>query len=211
MKIWKKYTNYLLKGEWHIHTNYTDGKNSVSEYCKKAIELKIPLVAFTEHVRKNTNHVYYDFNQFLDDIEKAREEFNLIILSGCEAKVLPNGGFDVEEWILKEVDYSIFAFHSFPEDIDMYIESLNSVLRNRYVNAWAHPGAFLTKHGLELSEKELIKIFKSMWKQEVLLEINGKYSVPSENWISVARRYNVRLVRGSDIHCINELKGELNG
>jgi DNA polymerase (family 10)/putative hydrolase len=85
MKTWKKYVDYLLEGEWHIHTNYTDGKNTVFEYCEKAVEIGIPLLAFTEHVRKELT---YDFNQFLNEIEEAREEFDLIILSGCEAKVL---------------------------------------------------------------------------------------------------------------------------
>lgn len=201
MKTWKKYIDYLLVGEWHIHTSYTDGNNSVFEYCEKAIEVGIPLLTFTEHVRKNLN---YDFNSFLNDIEKAREEFDLIILSGCEAKVLPNGELDVEEWILREVDYPIFAFHSFPEDIDIYIESLNSVLRNRYANAWAHPGAFLSRNGLELPERDLIYIFELMGKQDVLLEMNRKYSVPSEKWVSVARDYTVRLVNGNDIHSIEE-------
>ena len=47
MKTWKKYIDYLLVGEWHIHTSYTDGKNSVFEYCEKAIEVDIPLLALT--------------------------------------------------------------------------------------------------------------------------------------------------------------------
>jgi len=203
MKTWRKYADYLLDGEWHIHTNYTDGKNSVFEYCKRALEMGIPLLAFTEHVRRELS---YDFNQFLADIEKARQEFNLIILSGCEAKVLPDGELDVKQWILKKVDYVIFAFHSFPKDIDLYIESLKSVLRNSYVNAWAHPGEFLSRHDLELPEKDLIEIFKLMREQDVLLEINRKYSVPPEKWVSMARRYNVRMVRGSDVHSTEDLR-----
>ena len=207
MKTWKKYIDYLLKGEWHIHTKYTDGKNNVFEYCKKAVELEIPLLVFTEHVRKNLN---YDFSSFLNDIEKVREEFDLIILSGCEAKVLPNGELDAEEWILKEANCPIFAFHSFPEDIDLYMKCLKNVLKNKYVNAWAHPGAFLLKHGLELLGKELIKIFKLMGEQDVLLELNGKYGTPPERWINIAREYNVRKVKGSDVHCIEDLERGYN-
>lgn len=203
MKIWKKYIDYLLEGEWHIHTSYTDGKNSVHEYCEKATELKIPLLAFTEHVRKNLN---YDFNNFLNDIEKAREEFDLIILSGCEAKVLQNGELDVEEKILKDIDYPVFAFHSFPGDIDLYIESLKSVLRNKYVNTWAHPGIFLLRHNLEIPEKELIEIFGLMGRYGVLLEVNKKYKVPFRVWFDIAEKYNVKIVTGNDIHSIENLE-----
>ena len=207
MKIWKRHIDYLLEGEWHIHTNYTDGKSAVFEYCEKAVEIGIPLLAFTEHVRKDLD---YDFNSFLGEIEKVRDEFDLIVLSGCEAKVLPDGELDVEEWILREVDYPIFAFHSFPKDVDLYMKCLKNVLKNKYVNTWAHPGAFLLRRGLELPEKELIKIFKLMGEQDVLLEMNRKYGVPSEKWVSVARRYNVRLVKGSDVHCIADLEIERN-
>ena len=206
-KNWMKYRQYLLDGEWHVHTNYTDGKNSVFELCLEFKNLGIPLVAFTEHVRKELT---YDFNQFLEDIEKAREEFDLIILSGCEAKVLPSGELDVEDWILRDVDYPIFAFHSFPKDIDLYIKCLKNVLKKKYVNTWAHPGAFLLRRGLELPEKELIDIFKLIGKQNVLLEVNKKYNVPHRAWLDIAERYNVKTVKGNDIHSIGDLE-KVNG
>ena len=201
MKIWKRYINYLNNGEWHIHTNYTDGNNSIVEYCQKATEKGIPLLAFTEHVRKELG---YDFNAFLDEIEKAREEFDLIILSGCEAKVLPNGELDVERWILKEVDYPIFAFHSFPKDIDLYISCLKEILMNGHINTWAHPGVFLAKYGLKLAENDEIEIFKLMRKHDVLFEINRKYKVISNTWLDLAEKYGVNKVNGNDIHSLDD-------
>jgi DNA polymerase (family 10)/putative hydrolase len=201
MKIWKKYIDYLLEGRWHIHTIYTDGKSNVSEYCKKAVELDVPLLAFTEHVRKDLD---YDFNNLLDDIEKAREEFDMIILSGCEAKVLPDGDLDVEDWILKEVEYSIFAFHSFPKDIDLYLKCLKNVLKIECINTWAHPGLLLENYDLRLPENELIEIFKLMRKYDVLFEINRKYSTPPKTWFNVAEKYGVKKVVGNDIHCLED-------
>lgn len=202
MKIWKKYEDLLLKGEWHVHTSYTDGHNSVDDYCKKAVDLGIPLIAFTEHVRKNLD---YDFSSFLNNIDEAKDKYDLIILSGCEAKVLPDGYLDVDDDILKEVNYPIFAFHSFPEDLNIYLESLYTVLENRYVNTWAHPCAFLQKKKLELSDNELDEIFSCMQKKEVLLEVNRKYSLPSERWINLAKAHNISFVCGSDIHHLNSL------
>ncbi|KAF5426106.1 MAG: PHP domain-containing protein [Candidatus Methanomarinus sp.] len=199
MKTWEKYSEYLLKGEWHIHTNYTDGKNSVYDYCQKAVEVGIPLVAFTEHVRKNLN---YDFCSFLDDIDKVKEEFDLIILSGCEAKVLPNGDLDVNDEILKEIDYPIFAFHSFPADVDIYFNSLKNVLKNKYVNTWAHPGAFLEKKHLQIPDDQFVEILNSMSKRKILLEMNCKYDVPSPKWIDLAKISDICLVKGSDVHNI---------
>jgi len=200
MKVWKKYEEYLMRGEWHVHTNYTDGRNSVDELCKKAQSIEIPLVAFTEHVRKDLT---YDFSSFLNDVDRAKEQYDLIILSGCEAKVLPDGDLDVDPDILKEVEYPIFAYHSFPKNIDVYVDSLKYILKNKYVCTWAHPGAFLKKYGLELPVKELETIFTLMNKYDILLEINKKYGVPERKWEGMARECNVQFVKGSDIHNID--------
>ena len=204
MKVWRRYKDYLLSGEWHIHTNYTDGDNSVFEICKKAIELKIPLIAFTEHVRKDLS---YDFNALLNDIEQARNEFpDVIILSGVEVKVLPNGDLDVDKSILRDVDYPIIAFHNFPANLELYINALKIALENKYVNGWAHPGLFLVRTNLTLPRTTIIEIFKIMEKNDILLEINSKYELPKKEWIELALEHGVQMVRGSDVHSVEMLK-----
>lgn len=204
MKVWKKFREFLKLGEWHIHTSYTDGKNTVFEICEVASRLNIPLIAFTEHVRKN---ISYDFNQFLIDIERAREEYpEIIILSGVEAKVLPTGLLDVESWILKEVDYPIFAFHSFPSDLNLYIESLKRVVKNySEINSWAHPGLFLIRNNLRVSRTMLLDILSHLKSHDVVLEINKKYSLPPREWLDLASAVGLETVNGNDIHSITEL------
>jgi len=205
MKTWMKYREYLLAGEWHVHTSYTDGKNSVFEMCARAKELGLPLIAFTEHVRKNLS---YDFNEFLSDIERGREEFpELIILSGFEAKVLPDCTLDVEKSLFREVDYPIFAFHSFPDDKELYLECLKTVIKHPSINTWAHPGLFIKKMGFNINQRELEEIFTLLKSHSVLLEINKKYQLPPEKWIDLAFKHGVNFVRGSDVHSINSLFG----
>lgn len=204
MKIWKKYKRFLLTGEWHIHTNYTDGENTVFEFCEKAKELNIPVLAFTEHVGRELT---YDFNKFLEDIERAKDHYpDIVILTGIEAKVLPNGELDVSKEILREVDYPIFAFHSFPSDLTLYINALKKVLKNKYTNTWAHPGLFLRMKNLELPINVLLDIFKIMRNNCVLLEVNRRYKLPKKEWIDIAVRHGVQLVRGGDIHSIKMLE-----
>ena len=201
MKSWKRYIDYLSSAQWHIHTKYSDGKDDILDYCQRASEIGIPLLAFTEHVRKDLS---YDFNSFLEDIEAAKGEFDLIILSGCEAKVLPSGELDIDEQILRAVDYPVFSFHSFPDDLGLYVKCLKSALNNPYVNAWAHPGT-LSGQKIDLPESVLPGIFRLMKEKEVLLEINRKYDLPKERWVKMAKRYGVRTVKGSDVHCIEDL------
>ncbi len=204
MKAWKKYSDLLLTGEWHIHTIYTDGKSTVEEYCDKAVALGLPLLAFTEHVRKSMT---YDYSKLLAEIDVAREKYDdLIILTGCEAKVLPDGTLDVSDDILYNVDYSIFAYHSFPKDQKLIINTLDSIMNNYPVNAWAHPGYFLKKTDLTIPDEDLLNIFLNLKRKDVLLELNNKYLLPDIEWISLAQKLNVTTVRGSDCHTHLDLK-----
>ncbi len=202
MKIWKKYVDYLSNAQWHIHTKYSDGSDDVKDYCQRAVEIGLPLIAFTEHVNKSLS---YSFSSFLEDIQAARDEFDIIILSGCEAKVLPNGDLDVDEQVLRVVDYPIFSFHSFPDDLELYVKCLKEALKNPYVNTWAHPGTLSYKK-IDLPESELEEIFALMKERDVLLEINSKYDLPKERWVRMAKEHGILTVRGSDVHRIEDLK-----
>ena len=203
MKTWQKYKQYLLSGEWHIHTNYTDGNNSVVEYCEKALEHSIPLLAFTEHVRKELR---YDFSSLLEEIDKARAEYSLIILSGCEVKVLPDGSLDVVDDIIKEVDYPVFAFHSFPKNFDLFLDCLKSAITNKYINTWAHPSIVPINMSTNIDSDVILELFKLMKEYNVLLEYNNKYNLPPQSWIKLAKEIDVLIVRGSDVHSITDLR-----
>jgi putative hydrolase len=200
MKVWREHEDHLLLGEWHIHTSYTDGEGSIFAYCQKAVDLGIPLLAFTEHVRRSPN---YDFHAFLRDIDAAQEDFDLIILSGCEAKILPGGELDADDALLGEVDYPVFSFHSFPNDMELRLSSLEAALKNRYVNAWAHP---VTSQGMDFPEDRLREIFDLMRNRDVLFELNEKYGDPAEDRMTLARGRGVSFVRGSDVHFVEDLK-----
>lgn len=69
MKKWERYSRYLETGEWHCHTRYTDGRNTVAEMCRQASRNGLELIAFTEHVRKSLS---YDFGRLVNDVKRAR-------------------------------------------------------------------------------------------------------------------------------------------
>jgi putative hydrolase len=209
MKKWMNYEEHLMTGEWHVHTNFTDGKNTVHEYCKKANELGLPLIAFTEHVRKRLT---YNFDDFTNEIENARKEYdNMIILTGCEAKVLDEGHLDVSENVLEKCNIVLMAFHSFPNNKNKYITALQNALCNPRVDIWAHPnllpiGIHPTQNGFTLSDEELSTILQTARKNKVLLEINRKYRLPPERLMRIAKEQGVKFVRGSDVHSVSDMR-----
>jgi len=206
MKTWQRYLEHLSRGQWHAHTHYTDAKNSVDEMCHKAIEVGVPLLAFTEHVRRKLD---YDFEALLAEIELARSKYagQLIILTGCEAKVLPGGTLDVEPELLARVDYPIFSFHAFPKDLELYLSSLAIAITNPYVNAWGHPGLFFLKHPeLTPDIARLEPIFASMQQHQVLLEINPRYQLPLPAWLEAYAKYGLPVANGGDLHSVDDFQ-----
>ena len=203
------YSKYNIDGEWHIHTNYTDGKNSVSDYCETAVKLGIPLIAFTEHIRRIPSYNFYDL---YNDILMARKKFSkLIILIGVEAKVLANGSIDCDEDILKMCDYNLFAYHSFPTDINLYKNSLETILLNYNVHCWAHPGLYFKKNNRIRIENEYISgIFSQMKNKEKIIEYNFKYQLPEINWLKEYLKFNSIIVFGGDIHSVEEMENVHN-
>ena len=202
-KGWTKYSEYLLSGEWHVHTNYTDGQNTINEYCQRASALEIPLIVFGEHVRRELD---YDFHAMSKEIDLARSKYpGLVILQGCEVKVLETGELDVSEEISSLCEIVLMAFHSFPKDIRRYYEALRIALANPKVDIWAHPGLFLKRNDFTLAVHQLEEIFEIAHQNNVLIEVNAKYNLPPKEWIDLSED-KVKFVRGSDVHDLRDLK-----
>ncbi len=203
MKSWEKYQGLLMTGNWHVHSNYTDGQDSVLRMCDAAVGARLPLLAFTEHVRKELS---YDFDAFLSDLKSVRAAFpEIVILSGCEAKILPGGDIDAPPELIKTVDYPIVSFHSFEGGRDEYLEALKKAVNVPEVCAWGHPGALAEKRAFEFSDEELNEVFGIMAKNKVLLESNEKYGVPKKDWEDLAVNAGVSLVRGRDSHSTGDI------
>lgn len=199
------YYEIFRYGDCHVHTNYTDGKNSVFEYCQKAKENGLKLIVFSEHVRKTLS---YDYGDLLAEIDRAKFNFkDLTILSGCEAKVLNiDGELDVPESVLDSCDLVTGVFHSFKNnDKRNYLNALKSMLKSSIIDIWGHPTLFTKKNGIQLDEDDLKKIISACVDNNILIEINMKYNLPNKDFLKIAVSNGARFVIGSDAHNINEL------
>lgn len=201
----KKYQDHFASGAWHVHTNYTDGKSSVDQYCRKAMDNKIPLIAFTEHVWKELN---YDFDQFVGDIETAREQYpSLIILSGCEAKVIDlEGNLDVTAATLSQCDIVIGVFHSFiHSDKTNYLTALTNMLKNQKADLWGHPTLFAREKGFTLTTSEITEILNVCKEYGMIIEKNLRYSLPDTDFLDLAKKQDVPVINSGDFHSSTEL------
>lgn len=203
MKRWLPYREHLHTGDWQVHTTWSDGTSSIFDYCAEAKRRGLNLVAFTEHVRRT---LQYDFWAYVREVEEARQHFtDLILLAGCEAKVLNTAGdLDAPPEVLEGCDLVLAAFHSFhpPED---YIEAVETMLCNPKVDGWAHPTLYAKKHGIALDDKQENRLVQLCIDHEVLIEFNSKHQVPSASLREKIIASRAPFIYGSDAHCVSEL------
>ena len=68
----------IPKVDYHNHTNFTDGKNTVEECVIKAIDKGLTTIGFSEHVSKNEEWMKEWFVRYLEDVETCRKKYSEI-------------------------------------------------------------------------------------------------------------------------------------
>lgn len=93
----------LRRGRYlfHVHTDWTDGKSSLADYCVAAKKYGFQSIILAEHIRRDPT---YNFWEFLQLVEEQQASHAIEIVVGMEAKVLPGGFLDIPDRVLSETD-----------------------------------------------------------------------------------------------------------
>ena len=195
--------NYLF----HLHTNYTDGLNSIEDYFRYASKNKFETIVFTEHVRKKISYNFEDYFSEIRRIETKFENVNAIV--GVESKIFPDGSIDIPDSILPMIDLLCFACHSFPDDITLYEEAFKEVFVDAkwksFIRVWVHPGRYLQRIGLTKHNTDIFHgLLNTAVGEGVFIENNLKQVVLLRNIIESIPSES--LVVGHDAHSVSELE-----
>lgn len=205
----------------HLHSNFSDGKNSIEEMTSVAIKLGLKRIAFTEHVRRDTKWL----EKYLNEIRKIKKKYPQIkIYTGIEAKVIDlKGSVDAKREFFKKVDLVLGAFHKIPKGkneylskeeillnkrkaLELWFQAMMGLLKNENVNIIAHPTAILKKYEIKLPQWAKKEITRKAKKFNKIFEINEKYKVPNNEFLKILKRNKIDLYYGSDSHSRKELK-----
>ncbi|WP_411967229.1 PHP domain-containing protein [Haloferax sp. YSSS75] len=200
MKRWHKYEQYLLSGLWHVHTDLTDGSETITDLVEFASNNNYPLIGFTEHIRRSPT---YDFQEFYQKAKNVACESDLKCVVGCEAKVLnQQGELDISNQDLGLSDIVYAAYHGTPFSKSEYLDSVYSMLENPRVDVWAHPLVYPSKSGFSISNEVLSDLFSYAKRNNVLIEKNLRYCLPRTFSETVHENFDIL---GYDVHQLNEL------
>jgi DNA polymerase (family 10) len=131
-----------VRGDLHMHTVLSDGRNSLEEMARAAREYGYDYIAITEHSASHGfgNNVPPD--ELRRQIERIRslDESGLTVLAGTETNVLPDGSVDYDDDVLEELDWVIASLHtSFRMSEDEQTDRMLRAMEHPLVDAIGHP------------------------------------------------------------------------
>ena len=200
-----------LRGDLHIHTKYSDGKNSIEEMARAAIKKGYEYIAITDHSKRESIAHGLDEKRLLEQIEeidRINERLkNITILKGIEVDILEDGSLDLSNDVLKELDIVVGAIHfKFNLSKEKQTKRVLKAMDNPYFNILAHPTGRLIGER-EPYEIDMEKILTHAKKRNCFLEINAQPQRLDLNdiHIKLAKEMSVKMAISTDSHNIFSL------
>jgi len=195
-----------IRGDLHVHTNYSDGKGTIESMAEAAIELGYEYLVFCDHSQslKVANGLSpARLREKLEAVRKADHEYGEIkLLCGSEVDILKDGTLDYEDDLLAELDFAVAAVHtSFTVGEDAMTERIIRAINNPHVRTIAHPtGRILNRR--EPYEVDVSRLIKEAAATNTALELNSyvnrlDLAVP---YVREALRAGISITIDTDAH-----------
>ncbi len=166
-----------MRGDMHVHTNWSDGSSTLKEIVAAAISRKYEFICISDHSQslKIANGLSPDrLKKELDLIKKTEEGIGgkLRILAGSEVDILKDGTLDFPASILNELDVVIGSVHSnFKMDKSDMTKRIIAAMESGYMDILGHPtGRIIGQR--DPYEVDLEKVFDAAKRMGVCLELN---------------------------------------
>jgi len=196
-----------LRGDLHMHSNWSDGSNTIEEMVKACIDMGYEYMAIADHsqsARVANGLTSQRFREQKKEIERLRKLYGdkITILWSVEVDILPDGSLDLPDDLLKEFDFVTASVHSrFNQD---NTERIIKAMENPYVNLIGHP--FGKQYGYrEGYPLDFDRILQKAKETNTALEINSQREDLDSQHIRKAVEEGVKLVINSDAHSVKQL------
>jgi DNA polymerase (family 10) len=201
-----------IRGDLHVHTAESDGKNTLREMAEAARALGYEYLAITDHSKHVTIANGLDARRLGEQI-KAIDKLNaqikgIRILKSIELDILADGSLDLRDAILAELDFTVCAIH-YKFDLNE-AEQTERVLRamdNRHFNISAHPtGRLLGERAAYPIDLE--RILKAAGERGCCIELNAHATRLDidDHFCRLAKQLGVKVALGTHAHSIDGLQ-----
>ncbi len=207
--------NQDIRGVLHVHTNYSDGINTLREMCEHAKSLGCQYIGITDH----SQSAFYANGLKADRVLLQMAEIDKLnlelapfrIFKGIESDILNDGNLDYPTEILEKFDFVIASVHSnLKMNLEKATERVLRAVENPFTKILGHPTGrlLLSREGYPL---DWPRIFAACAKNGVAMELNSNPYRLDLDWtlIPQAVEMGIKIAINPDAHSregISDLK-----
>lgn len=200
-----------IKGDMHVHTNHSDGVDSIADMAEYARREGREYIGITDHTKSEyIAHGMSDmqFLKHFSEIDKvAKSAKGITLLKSAEIDILKDGSLDLKKSTMEMMDYRLAAVHT---SLGMARQEMTArvvkAMESGYVDILAHPTGRLVNSRKPM-DLDLERVFQAAEDNGVALEIDGhpdRLDLNDEN-IMKAIKYKVMFSIDTDAHSKSSL------
>lgn len=166
-----------LRGDLHMHTQWSDGRDSIEAMVSSCRALGYEYLAITDHSQRSAasrNLTIKGVTAQAEEIARVREQHpDITILHGCEVDILPDGRLDFTDRILERFDIVLASLHDRAgQDGDQLLKRYTAAMNHPLVSIITHPTNRLvpTRRGYDL---DYDRLFELAVRTGTVVEIDG--------------------------------------
>ena len=201
-----------IRGDVHMHTVATDGKNTIREMADAGVAMGYEYIAITDHSKNLSMVNGLDDARALEHIRRIAQvndamEGRIRVFSGIEVDILGDGELDLSNEVLAQMDVVIGSVHSlFSQPEEQMTARILRALENPYLRILGHPtGRLLLKR--EPYQLDLSAIVKRAAELGVAMEHNANPNRLDlcDRDLRMAREAGCNIVINTDAHHTSEI------
>jgi DNA polymerase (family X) len=201
-----------IRGDLHMHTDATDGRDTIRQMAEAALGRGLAYIAITDHSKNLAMTNGLDDLRALAHIKRIREidaemEGKIRVLPGIEVDILADGSLDLDDSTLAQMDIVVASVHShFAQPVEEMTARVIRALENPHVRILGHP----TGRKVLNREAYAIKIdtvLKRASELGVAVEHNASPARSDLNDLNLrlAKQHGCKIVVDTDAHSTEEL------
>ncbi len=133
-----------IRGDLHVHSNWSDGSHPIEEIAREAKKRGYEYIALTDHSKGlGVAHGLTEerIRKQMREIDRVNSRMKgFTILKGTEVDIKSDGSLDFPDSILKHLDIVVASVHSgFKQSREKITYRLVSAMKNPFVTVIAHP------------------------------------------------------------------------
>lgn len=131
-----------LKGDFHIHSVYSDGMGTIGELAEIAEKIGYDWIVIADHSPADENPLRLDEEKFKkrhDDIAAINDRGGLQVYESIEADIYDEGVLLVPDKWRDFLDFIVVSLHEEITDYRKALKRIERVLEDPLVKVFAHP------------------------------------------------------------------------